>query len=91
MRMILVVIFCLGVAVTGTGLWQRTREIQRWSHAYAELEASGAKPLECKTFRELFPIEPVTAGLMFGGPLTCIAAIVGLLLQRSRKSPPRQT
>jgi hypothetical protein len=91
MRVILVTILCFGLAVTVMGLWQRTEEIQRWSHAYAVLEASGAKPLECKTFRELFPIEPATAGLMFGGPLTCMAALVGLLVQRSRKLPPRQT
>ena len=86
MRVVLVTILCLGLTVTVMGLWQRTGEIQRWSHTYAALEASGAKPLECKTFRELFPIEPVTAGLMFGGPLTCVAALVGLLVARSRKS-----
>ena len=82
----LVAILCFGLAVTAIGLWQRTGEIQRWSHTYAVLEASGAKPLEHKTFRELFPIEPATAGLLFGGPLTCMAAMVGLLIQRSRKS-----
>lgn len=90
MRVILVTILCFGFAVTGMGLWQRTGEIERWSHAYAMLEASGAKPLECKTFRELFPIEPVTAGLIFGGALTCMAAMVGLLVQSLRKSPARQ-
>ena len=88
MRVILIAILCFGLAVTAIGLWQRTGEIQRWSHEYAALEASGAKPLERKTFRELFPIEPATAGLLFGGPLTCLAAVVGLLVQRSRKSPP---
>ena len=91
MRTILVAILCFGLAVTAMGLWQRTGEIQRWSHAYAVLEASGAKPLERKTFQELFPIEPPTAGLLFGGPLTCMAAIVGLLVRRSRKSAPRQS
>jgi hypothetical protein len=90
MRVILVAILCFGLAVTAMGLWQRTGEIERWSHAYAVLEASGAKPLECKTFRELFPMEPVTAGLIFGGALTCMAATVGLLLQSLRKSPARQ-
>ena len=91
MRVILVATLCFGLAVTVMGLWQRTGEIQRSSHTYAVLEASGAKPLERRTFRELFPIEPVTAALMFGGPLTCVAALVGLLVQRSRKSSPRKT
>ena len=90
MRVILVAILCFGLAITALGLWQRTGEIERWSHTYAMLEASGAKPLECKTFRELFPVEPVTAGLIFGNALTCMAALVGLLVQTSKKSPAPQ-
>jgi hypothetical protein len=90
MRTILMGILCVGLAAMILGLLQRTSEIQRGSHVYALGSSGPSSPSDnascVRLHREMFPVGPFTAALLFVGLLTSIGAIAGLLVcQQSKK------